>query len=228
MKQWCISKASVDYVANMEDVLDVYQQPYNPQRPVVCLDEIAKNLHSTPHGEIEMQPGKHRREDYEYQRHGTCALFLAVEPLAGKRYVWVRNRRTKCDFADVLRDLVDNIYPDAEQITLVMDNLNTHKPGSLYERFPARVARRITTSIDWHYTPKHGSWLNMAECELSVLRRQCLKARMADIDTVSRKVKAWQQSRNLNQTSIDWRFTTDDARIKLKRLYPVVNVKDSP
>ena len=227
MKSWCIGKASADYVANMEDVLAVYQQVYNPQRPVVCLDEIAKSLHSTPRGDIPMAPGRSRREDYQYQRHGTCALFLAVEPLIGKRYVWVRERRTKRDFAEVVRDLVDNIYPDAEQIILVMDNLNTHKPGSLYARFAADVARRITTRIEWHYTPKHGSWLNIAECELSVLKRQCLKARMPDIMTVSRQVAAWQKSRNDNLVSIDWRFTTAEARIKLKRLYPIVNVQDS-
>ena len=211
----------------MEDVLDVYRWFYNPRRPVICLDEIAKILRSTPWGEIAMTPGQPRREDYEYRRNGTCALFLAVEPLTGKRYVWVRERRTKRDFAEVIRDLVDNIYPDAEHIVLVMDNLNTHKPGSLYERFAPDVARRITTKIEWHYTPKHGSWLNIAECELSVLKRQCLKARMPDMATVSRQVAAWQKSRNDNQVSIDWRFTTDDARIKLKRLYPVVNVQES-
>lgn len=211
----------------MEDVLAVYQQAHNPQRPVICLDEIAKNLRSTPRGEIAMQPGQPGREDYEYRRNGTCALFLAVEPLAGKRYVWVRERRTKLDFAEVVRDLVDNIYADAKQIVLVMDNLNTHRPGSLYTRFTPDVARRIMTRIDWHYTPVHGSWLNIAECELSVLRRQCLKARMPDMATVSRQVAAWQKSRNVNQVSINWRFTTDDARIKLKRLYPIVNVQNS-
>ena len=211
----------------MEDVLDVYHQAYNAERPVICLDEIAKNLRSTPRGEIPMAPGRPRREDYEYRRNGTCALFLAVEPLSGKRYVWVRQRRTKLDFADVVRDLVDNIYPDAKQIVLVMDNLNTHRPGSLYERFVPDIARRITTRIEWHYTPVHGSWLNIAECELSVLKRQCLKARMPDMVTVARQVAAWQKSRNENQVSIDWRFITADARIKLKRLYPIVNVQKS-
>lgn len=224
MKAWCISKASADYVAHMEDVLDVYQQGYRAQRPVICLDEIAKNLRSTPRGDIPMAPGHPRREDYAYQRHGTCALFLAVEPLTGKRYVWVRERRTKCDFAEVVRDLVEHIYADAEQIVLVMDNLNTHRPGSFYERFAPEVARRLTTRIEWHYTPVHGSWLNIAECELSVLRRQCLKARMPDIETVRQRVTAWQRMRNEHQVGIDWQFTTPDARIKLKRLYPVANV----
>ena len=206
----------------MEDVLDVYQQPYDARRPQVCLDEIAKVLHSTPHGEIPMQPGKPRREDYEYQRHGTCALFLAVEPLTGKRRVWVHSRRTLRDFAEVLRDLVDGMYPDAEQIVLVVDNLNIHHAAALYERFEPAEAHRIAAKIVWHYTPEHGSWLNIAECDLSVLKRQCLKARMPDIATVTQEVTAWEERRNRAHVTIDWRFTTDDARIKLKRLYPVV------
>lgn len=206
----------------MEDVLDVYQRPYDARRPQVCLDEIAKTLHSTPRGAIPLQPGESRREDYEYQRHGTCALILAVEPLTGKRRVWVRSRRTLRDFAEVLRDLVDEMYPDAEQIVLVVDNLNIHHPAALYAQFEPAEARRIAAKIEWHYTPEHGSWLNMAECELSVLKRQCLKARMADIETVTREVAAWDKRRNLEQVTIDWRFTPADARIKLKHLYPVV------
>jgi len=211
----------------MEDVLTVYQQPQDPRRPQVCLDEISKTLRATPRGEIPPQPGRVRREDYEYARHGTCALFLAVEPLAGQRHVWVRERRTKLDFAEVLRDLVDEVYPDAEQIVLVVDILNKHQPACLYERFAPAEARRIAAKIAWHYTPEHGSWLNIAECELSVLKRQCLKARMPDIETVTTKVAAWEKHRNTTPATIDWRFTTDDARIKLKRLYPVVNVQDS-
>jgi transposase len=211
----------------MEDVLGVYRQPYDPRRPQVCLDEIAKTLRSTPRGEIPAQPGASRREDYEYQRHGTCALFLAVEPLTGKRRVWVRARRTLRDFACVLRELVDEMYPDAERIVLVVDNLNTHHAAALYEQFEPAEARRIAAKIEWHYTPEHGSWLNIAECELSVLKRQCLKARMPDLDTVNREVAAWQQRRNREQVTIDWRFTAADARIKLKRLYPVVKEQKS-
>lgn len=211
----------------MEDVLDVYQRPYDAQRPQVCLDEISKVLRSTPRGELPREPGKPRREDYEYARHGTCALFLAVEPLAGQRHVWVRSRRTKLDFAEVLRDLVDEVYPQADKIVLVVDNLNIHHPACLYERFEPAEARRIAAKIEWHYTPEHGSWLNVAECELSVLKRQCLKARMSAIETVIDQVAAWQTHRNQAQSTIDWRFTADDARIKLKRLYPVVNVQDS-
>lgn len=210
----------------MEDVLDVYQRPYDPLRPQVCLDELSKTLRSTPRGEIPMEPGKPRREDYEYQRHGTCALFLAVEPLTGRRRVWVRSRRTKLDFAEVLRALVDEMYPDAEKIVLVADNLNTHHPAALYERFEAAEARRIAAKIEWHYTPEHGSWLNIAECEISVLKRQCLKGRMPDIQTVDAQVAAWQRRRNQMRITIDWRFTTEDARDKLKRLYPVVKEQE--
>ena len=205
----------------------VYRRPQDPRRPQVCLDEISKVLRSTPRGEIPPETGQVRREDYEYARHGTCALFLAVEPLVGQRHVWVRERRTKLDFAEVLRALVDDVYPEAEQIVLVVDNLNIHHPACLYERFAPAEARRIAAKIEWHYTPEHGSWLNIAECDLSVLKRQCLKARMPDIETVTTEVAAWQRHRNAAPTTIDWRFTTDDARIKLKRLYPVVNVQDS-
>lgn len=204
----------------MEDVLAVYRRPYDPRRPQVCLDEASKGLHSTPRGEIPPTEGRVRREDYEYARHGTCSLFVAVEPLTGKRYVWARERRTKLDFAEVLRALVEDVYREVEQIVLVVDNLNTHHPACLYERFAPAQARRIAAKIEWHYTPEHGSWLNIAECELSVLQRQCLKARMADIETVSTKVAAWQKHRNDTPSTVNWRFTTADARIKLKHLYP--------
>jgi transposase len=211
----------------MEDVLSVYHRPYDPKRPQVCLDEISKALHSTPRGQLSMRPGQPRREDYEYQRHGTCALFLAVEPLSGFRRVWVRERRTKLDFAEVLRDLVDGVYPDAERIVLVVDNLNIHHAACLYERFAPAEARRIASKIEWHYTPEHGSWLNIAECELSVLKRQCLKGRVPTLKAVEQKTSAWQDRRNEAQVTIDWRFTTDDARIKLKRLHPIVKVQES-
>ena len=221
-------KATPRFVAKMEDGLAVYQRPYNPKRPQVCLDEIAKTLRSTPRGQLPVQPGQVAREDYEYQRHGTCALFLAVEPLRGYRQVWVRERRTLLDCAEVLRALVDHVYPEAEQIVLVTDNLNIHHPACLYARFAPAEARRIAAKLEWHYTPEHASWLNIAECELSVLKRQCLKGRMPDIQMVKQQVMAWQHRRNHAQLSVDWRFTADDARIKLKRLYPIVNLQQSP
>jgi transposase len=227
VKSWCIPQASARFVAKMEDVLSVYQQPYDPKRPQVCLDEISKALRSTPRGQLSLQPGQPRREDYEYRRHGTCALFLAVEPLSGFRQVWVRAQRTNLDFAQVLRDLVDVVYPDAERIVLVVDNLNIHHPACLYERFDPVEARRIASKIEWHYTPEHGSWLNIAECELSVLKRQCLKGRLPTIGAVEHKASAWQERRNQAQVTIDWRFTTEDALIKLKRLYPIVKVQEA-
>ena len=206
-------------------MLEVYQRPFDPKRPQVCLDEIAKTLRSTPRGHLPVQPGQAAREDYEYQRHGTCALFLAVEPLRGYRHVWVRERRTLLDCAEVLRDLVDHIYPNAEQIVLVSDNLNIHHPACLYARVAPAEARRIAAKLEWHFTPEHASWLNIAACELSVLKRQCLKGRMPDVQTVQQQVAAWQQHRNRAQVSVNWRFTSEDARIKLKRLYPVVNLQ---
>lgn len=227
MRSWCIPEASARFVAQMEDILSIYQQPYDAKRPQVCLDEIHKNLRDTPKGEIPMEKGQAKRVDYEYERNSTCALFLVIEPLAGFRKVWVRSQRTKLDFAVILKELVDEIYPEADQIVLVTDNLNIHHPACLYERYSPAEARRIAEKIDWHYTPVHASWLNIAECELSVLRRQCLRTRLPDIATVSEKAAAWSQHRNSKQVCIDWRFTTDDARIKLKRLYPVVNVQKS-
>jgi hypothetical protein len=210
----------------MEDVLAVYQRPYDPTRPQVCLDEIQKALRSTPRGHIPRQPGQPLREDHEYQRHGKCSLFLAVEPLSGFRHVWVRQKRTKLDCAEVLRDLVDLIYPHAEQIVLVADNLNIHHAACLYERFEPAEARRIAEKIEWHYTPEHASWLNIAECELSVLKRQCLSSRLPDMATVERNVSLWQERRNRGQATVNWRFAAEDARIKLRRLYPVVKVQE--
>ena len=227
MRSWCIPEPSARFVAQMEDILTVYQQPYDAKRPQVCLDEIHKNLRSTPKGEILMAKGKPKRQDYEYERHDKCALFLAVEPLAGFRQVWVRSQRTKLDCAVILKELVDDIYPEADKIVLVADNLNIHHAACLYERYSPAEARRIAEKIEWHYTPVHASWLNIAECELSVLRRQALRSRLPDIVSVSEKVTAWVDRRNAKQIGIDWRFTTDDARIKLKRLYPVVNVQES-
>lgn len=211
----------------MEDVLAVYHQPYDAKRPVVCLDEISKVLHSTPHGGIPMQPGASARQDYEYKRHGTANLFLAIEPLRGQRQVRVTHQRTAHDFAEMLRALVDEDYPQADTLVLVVDNLNTHHPGALYEHFAPAEARRLAAKLEWHYTPEHGSWLNIAECELSVLARQCLKRRIPDADTLRTEVDAWVQRRNQAQVTVDWQFTTDDARIKLKRLYPVLKEQNS-
>lgn len=206
----------------MEDVLAVYHRPYDPKRPVVCLDETSKVLRSTQRGTIPMQPGESARQDYEYERQGTADLFLSIEPLCGRRQVRTRQSRTAHDFAEVLRALVDEDYPQAETIVLVVDNLNTHHPGALYERFEPAEARRIAAKLEWHYTPEHGSWLNIAECELSVLTRQCLKRRIPDMTTLTNEVTAWSQRRNQANVTVDWQFTTDDARIKLKRLYPVL------
>ena len=206
----------------MEDVLDVYQRPYASQCPVVCLDETSKELHTTPRGSLPPEPGQPSREDYEYAREGVANLFLALEALRGWRRVWVRERRTRCDFAAVLRQLADEDYPDADRIVLVVDNLNTHGPAALYEAFPPTEAHRLAASFEWHYTPEHGSWLNIAECELSVLASQCLDRRIPKRETLTREVAAWQNRRNHANAKVVWQFTTADARIKLKRLYPVV------
>lgn len=227
MKSWCIGKPSAQYVAKMEDVLSVYHRPYDPKRPVICLDETSKVLRSTPNGSLPMVSGQPTRQDYEYERHGSAAIFLSVEPLAGKRQVRVRDRRTKIDFAEVLKTIADEDYPEAEKIVLIIDNLNTHHSGALYERFPPAEALRIAQRFEWHFTPEHGSWLNMAECELSVLTRQCLKCRIPDRSTLSESVSAWADRRNAADVTIDWQFTTDDARIKLKRLYPMLKEQNS-
>ena len=227
MKSWCIGKPSAKYVAKMEDVLDVYRRPYDASRPVVCLDETSKELHDTPRGNLAMQHGRPARQDYEYARHGVRNLFLAVEPLSGHRRVRVTDRRTAHDFAEQLRVLVEEDYPAADAIVLVTDNLNTHTPACLYERFAPAQARRIASQLEWHYTPEHGSWLNIAECELSVLGRQCLDRRIADSATLATEVAAWETQRNIAQVTVDWHFTAADARIKLKRLYPVPKERNS-
>ena len=215
-------KASARFVAKMEDILDVYHRPYDPKRPQICLDEARKELHSTPHGTRPCHPGQPARQDYEYKRHGTASLFVWVEPLTGRRKARVTTRQTGFECAEQLRLLVDEDYPDAEQLVLVVDNLKTHSPACLYERFAPEEARRIARKLEWHYTPEHGSWLNIAECELSVLARQCLSLRLADVKTLQQEVAAWEDRRNQAHVTIDWRFTTAEARIKLKRLYPVL------
>ena len=210
----------------MEDVLEVYARPYDPARPVVCVDETSKELHSTPRGEIAPEPGQVARLDYEYQRNGTANLFMSVEPLRGWRSVRVTDRRTAIDFAEHLRVLVEEDFPDAEKVVLVTDNLNTHKTACLYQRFDAEHARSIARRLEWHYTPEHGSWLNMAECELSALGRQCLNRRIPDRTTLETETNAWQNNRNRMAVRIDWQFKTEDARIKLKRLYPVIKIQN--
>lgn len=206
----------------MEDVLDVYHRPYDVKRPVVCLDESSKELRDTPRGNLPTAAGQPERQDYEYARNGVCNLFMAVEPLQGRRRVRVTDRRTAQDFAEQLHVLAEEDYRDADVIVLVTDNLNTHTPACLYERFDPAQARRIASKLEWHYTPEHGSWLNIAESELSVLARQCLDRRIADKATLEQEVAAWEVRRNTAGITVDWQFTTADARIKLKRLYPTL------
>jgi hypothetical protein len=205
----------------MEDVLETYHLPYDPEVPVVCMDEASKQLVSETRAVIPAQPGQPEIFDYEYARQGVCNLFLFVEPLAGRRHVLVKERRTRLDWAHAIKDLVDVRYPQARKIRLVMDNLNTHGPESLYEAFEPSEARRLWERLEIHHTPKHGSWLNIAEIELSVLGRQCLAGRIPDAPTLQREVTAWEAERNTSAKRVDWQFTTTDARIKLKRLYPV-------
>lgn len=225
MKSWCVGKPSAQYVAKMEDVLDVYERPYDAKRPVICLDETSKELRDTPRGSVPPQPEQVERQDYEYVRNGVCNLFMVVEPLRGRRKVRVTDRRTAQDFAEQLRVLVEEDYADADVIVLVTDNLNTHKPASLYERFEPAQARRIASKLEWHYTPEHGSWLNIAECELSVLARQCLDRRIPNRASLEAEAAAWETGRNTARVTVDWQFRTADARLKLKRLYPVLKVQ---
>ena len=206
----------------MEDVLDVYTRPYDPRRPQVCLDETSVQLIGEKRVPVPMAPGRPVRFDYEYERNGVCALFMVNEPLRGWREVVIGDHRAAIDFAHVVKHLVDVHYPNAERIVLVMDNLNIHTLGSLYEAFEPTEARRLADKLEIHYTPKHASWLDMAETELSVLSSQCLDRRIPDKDTLVREVTAWTHDRNVQQSTIDWRFTTPDARIKLKRLYPAI------
>jgi hypothetical protein len=208
----------------MEDVLDIYHRPYNPKEPMVCFDEGSKQQTKETRVPLPAKPGTLAKYDYEYERNGTSNLFLFFAPLEAWRHVKVTDRRTMIDFAYCMRDLVDIHFPEAEKIIMVMDNLNTHKFASLYEAFPPEEARRIIEKLDIHYTPKHGSWLNMAEIELSVLHRQCLQARMPDRPTLTEKVSAWEKRRNAANSTVHWRFTTEDARIKLHKLYPSIDI----
>ena len=204
----------------MEDVLDLYAEPYDGRRPQVCFDESPVQLISETRQPVPARPGQPTRYDYEYRREGTANLFLFVQPLCGWRHVNVTPRRTKGDFARQMQELVDVHFPEADVIKLVVDNLNTHTPAALYETFTPAEARRITRKLEFHYTPKHGSWLNMAECEFAVLTGQCLDRRIPNSATLCQEIAAWQAARNHNKTKINWRFGTTDARITLKRLYP--------
>jgi hypothetical protein len=204
----------------MEDVIEVYHRPHDPNRPVVCVDELPVQLIGETRTPLPAKPGRPVRHDYEYRRNGTANLVLAFAPLVGWRHAEVTERRTAKDFGAFLRWLVDEVYEEADKVVLVTDNLNVHATGSLYEAFPPDVARRVAERIEWHYTPKHGSWLNVAECELSVLTRQCLSRRIESADDLRRRVERWQEPRNDRLVEARWRFTTADARIKLHRLYP--------
>jgi hypothetical protein len=213
-------QASAGFVANMEDVLEVYQRPHDPQRPVVCLDETTKQMIAETRAPIPAAPGRKARHDYEYERNGVASLFMMFAPLEGWRHVKVADRHAAVDYAHVLKDLSDTHFPHATKIVLVQDNLSTHTPASLYAAFPAAEARRLAERFEWHYTPKHGSWLDMAESELAVLATQCLDRRIPDKPTLNAEIAAWQNARNTRCVTADWQFTTQDARIKLKRLYP--------
>lgn len=204
----------------MEDVLDVYETPYNPLRPVVCMDEKPYQLLGEARESWAMRPGDNKKIDSEYVRHGTCSIFSFVEPLGGRHHASVRSQRTSVDWAEEIKYLVDEMYPDAEKIILVMDNLNTHKPASLYKKYKPEEARRIIKKLEIHYTPKHGSWLDIAEIELNVMTRQCLNRRIDDIDVLRKELAAWEVKRNEIRAKVNWQFRTKDARIKLISLYP--------
>jgi hypothetical protein len=222
-EQWRIPEATAEFVWPMEDVLGVYQRPVDLTHPVVCLDETSRQVLAATRAPEPVAPGRPARHDPEYARNGVVNLFLVTEPLRGWRHVRVSTQRTRIDFAHCIQELVDLHYPQADRIVLVLDQLNTHSPASLYQAFPPAEAKRLADRLEIHYTPKHGSWLNMAEIELSVLQRQCLDRRLGDRATLEREVAAWVDARNATTATIDWRFTTEDARIKLKRLYPAVH-----
>lgn len=222
-KEWCIPpERNAEFVCQMEEVLDVYKRPYNSKYPQVCMDESSKQLIDEIREPIAVEYGKPAKYDTEYIRNGTTNIFIAYEPLAGKRVTKVTYRRTKVDWAKFIKELVDTHYPNAEKIILVMDNLNTHNKSSLYQAFLPAEAKRIADRLEIHYTPKHGSWLNMAEIELSHLSRQCLNRRIADKNTVSSEIKAWNVDRNNLKHAAKWRFTTENSRIKLAKLYPLI------
>ena len=225
-QQWVIPpQANAAFVANMEDVLETYAKPYDSKRPVVCVDEAGKQLVGDVREPLPVRPGSPAKEDSVYERGGVANLFMAFEPLAGKRLVEVTQRKTSVDFARFLRTLSDEHYASAEKIVLVCDNLSTHTPAALYQAFGPEEARRLAERFEWHYTPKHGSWLNVAEMELSVLARQCLDRRIPDLETLRKEVAAWQLKRNAAVAKVVWQFTNAKARIKLKKLYPTIQLQ---
>ena len=218
---WCIPpKQNAAFVADLEQVLDVYQRPYDSRYPVICMDESNKQLIGDVQPPLPVKPGHVKKDDCNYERHGTGNLFIAFEPARGQRHVSVTERRTQQDWAHFIQSIVDDVWPAAERITLVCDQLNTHHAASLYETFTSEVAHRLARRLELVYTPKHGSWLNMAEIELSALSRQCLNRRIIDLAALTREVTAWAQDRNEHATTVQWRFTTADARVKLASLYP--------
>jgi hypothetical protein len=222
-QKWCIPTViGAEFVWRMEDILDVYAEPYDPRYPVVCFDEVPYQLISETRQPWPMQPGQPTRYDYEYRRQGTCNLFLFLQPLAGWRHVKITPHRTKQDFAYCMQDLANIHFIEAEKIRVVLDNLNTHTPAAFYETFPAQQARQLARKFEFHYTPTHSSWLNMAEVEISVLYEQCLDRRLGQVDILESEVTAWEAERNAREATIDWRFTITKARDKLKRLYPVI------
>jgi transposase len=214
---------NTQFVWRMEEILDLYEEPYDPNRPVVCFDERPCQLLAEVRESFAGKPGKPKRVDSEYERRGMANVLLAFEPLKGRREMRVTEHRRKLEFAAMMRYLLDDLYPEVERIRLVVDNLNTHSPAAFYESFSAEEARRMSKKIEFVYTPKHGSWLNMVEIELSVLVRQCLKRRLPDTQALEREAGAWCEERNRLGTSVEWRFTTEDARIKLRKLYPSID-----
>jgi hypothetical protein len=219
-KQWCIPKVGADFVWRMEDILELYQQPYDAQIPVVCFDERPVQLISETRSPIPAKSGSPQRYDYEYKREGTCNLFGFFQPQTGWRHLKVTQHRTSQDFALCMQYLVDVLFPVSDLIQVVLDNLNTHTPAALYQTFPPEEARRILNRLQFRYTPKHGSWLNMIELEFSVLSRQCLNRRIPSVEELNQEITAWEETRNRQQATVDWQFSAVDARVKLERLYP--------
>jgi len=223
-EQWCIPpKDNAEFVCRMEDILEVYTRPLDPSRPLVCMDEMPKQLLADLQEPIPALPGQPERYDYEYKRQGVADLFMFFEPLQGQRQVKTTDTRTRQDWATAMRELSDDLHPEAEKIVVVLDNLNTHTPAAFYQVFEPDEARRLINRFEFHFTPMHGSWLNMAEIELSVLTRQCLNRRIPDKESLAREVEAWMTDRNMKVVKVDWRFTTADARIKLMHLYPKIH-----
>ena len=227
-KRWCVPRADGEYVARMEDVLDLYAEPPDPKRPVVCFDESPTQLIGEVRQPLPPEPGRPARYDYEYRRNGTANLFVALDAHRPWRKVKVTERRTAADFAACMRELAEVDFPDAERIRVVLDNLSTHAPGSLYEAFPAPEARRVLRRLEFHFTPKHASWLNMAEIEIGVLRGQCLDRRIGERDQLEREIAAWEQARNAAGARVQWLFTTEKVRAKMGRAYPVPAPPDPP